>query len=235
MGGRTPAYTFAVQKLPPDVNVPGASIGNKSIQSAASAGCEAAFSRFIGGDPARRALSRLSVTYFLPPQKYYDRGADWVRCDVVALQSADALAPLPQPLQGFLDDSRALQDYGVCSAGQPGATTSALVICGQPHTFRALTALRLGTTTSRYPGKAVVGTRGAEALLHLYRQRPRHQQRLHLRLDLPDRVRLGVRPALRVLLEQDHPLTAACAAVRAWLRSRACGAASGRAASPWRS
>ncbi len=154
------SYTFAVQKLPPDVNVPGASIGNKSIQSAASAGCEAAFSRFIGGDPTRRALSRLSVTYFLPPQKYYDRGADWVRCDVVALQSADALAPLPQPLQGFLDDSRALQDYGVCSAGQPGATTSALVICGQPHTFRALTALRLGTTTSRYPGKAVAGTAG---------------------------------------------------------------------------
>lgn len=156
------AYTFAVRRLPPDVDVTGVSIGNKSVQDAASLGCRDAYTRFIGGDPARRALARLSVTYFLPPQVEFNRGAHWVRCDVVALATSNTLAPLPDALSGFLNKPAALTRYGVCSAGPPGSTGSALVMCGEPHTYRALTVLRLGTDAMHYPGEPVVLTQGQQ-------------------------------------------------------------------------
>ena len=157
---RHTAYTFAVETIPPGVSVAGVSIGNKSIQDAASSACNTAFTRFIGGDPASRALSRLSVTYFLPEQHEFNAGAHWVRCDVVALKTANSLATLPDNLNGFLSNAKALDDFGVCSDGVPGASGSALVICSEPHTYRALAALRLGTETDPYPGVAVAGTEG---------------------------------------------------------------------------
>lgn len=161
------SYTFAVRRLPAGVDVTGVSIGNKSVQEAASQGCRDAYTTFIGGDPTRRALTRLSVTYFLPAQVEFNRGAHWVRCDVVALATATSLADLPAGhLDGFLDKPTALQQYGVCSAGPPGQTGSALVMCREVHTYRALTALRLGTDTTRYPGDAVTRVRGQHRCAH---------------------------------------------------------------------
>jgi Septum formation len=160
--GSHTAYTFDVQTIPSDVNVAGVSISNKSIQDAASAGCRSAFDRFIGGDAAKRALSRLSVTYFLPEQAGFNRGAHWVRCDVVALETASALAPLPKNLKGFLDQPASLHSYGVCSHGAPGAQLATLVMCTQPHGYRALTTLRLGAATAPYPGRAVAGPAGQQ-------------------------------------------------------------------------
>ncbi len=156
------AYTFEVRRLPADVDVTGVSIGNQSIQHAASKGCRRAYAGFIGGDPASRALARLSVTYFLPAQAEFNKGAHWVRCDVVALATANTLADLPDGLRGLLDKAASLQRYGVCSAGPPGNTGSALVICSLQHSYRALTVLRLGSDSARYPGQKVVLTDGQQ-------------------------------------------------------------------------
>lgn len=157
------ATTFAVRRLPATVDVVGVSIGNKSVQQAASKVCRDAYTTFIGGDPVRRALSRLSVTYFLPMQLEFNRGAHWVRCDVVALATPNSLAELPDgDLEGFLDKPAALEQYGVCSAGPPGETSSVLVMCAGDHTYRALTALRLGTDETRYPGERVTRTQGQQ-------------------------------------------------------------------------
>lgn len=156
------AYTFAVDSLPSAVSVAGASIGNKSIQHAASTGCNAAFQSFIGGTDETRELSRLTVTYFLPAQAGFDRGANWVRCDVVALLTPKSLAPLPAQLKDFLNGEHALDDYGLCSEGAPGADLSILVMCKERHQYRALTAIRLGADGDAYPGATKAGTDGQQ-------------------------------------------------------------------------
>lgn len=157
---RHTAFTFAVKRLPRNV-VPGVSIGNKSIQQAAATACRNSFRTFVGGDPAQRALSRLTVTYFLPDQHGFDLGARWVRCDVIALQGPSALGPLPPGSpRGLLDRPATLGSYGVCAMGDPGAAGSRLVMCTQPHAYRAVVALRLGTDTQRYPGLAVTRAGG---------------------------------------------------------------------------
>lgn len=156
------AYTFAVESLPDDVAFSGVEIQNDAVQQAASQSCENDFRRFIGGDTATRALSRLTVTYFLPKQVGFDLGAHWVRCDVVALQSANSLAPMPTRPEGILDDEVALRDFGVCSRGEPGAEGTLLLMCTQDHDYRAVAALRLGMADAAYPGADQTLTQGKD-------------------------------------------------------------------------
>ncbi len=156
------ALTFAVVKLPKDIAFNGVDIGNDAVQEKASLLCRAEFADYIGGSAATRALSRLSVTYFLPTQPDFDAGSRWVRCDVIALQSARVLADLPDTVKGFNATDAALDDYGVCSRGEPGAADALLLMCNQDHTYRALSALRLGSDSAAYPGQQVVGTEGQQ-------------------------------------------------------------------------
>lgn len=149
------AYTFAVKKLPRDIAFTGVAIENDAVQNFAGESCRTAFARFIGGDAAERALSRLTVTYFVPNQRHFDLGARWVRCDVVALQSANVLADLPRRLRSILDVHSALERFGVCSTAEPGSAGFRLVMCSQDHAYRALAALRLGGSHAPYPGEPV--------------------------------------------------------------------------------
>ncbi len=154
------SYTFAVKSLPGDVAFKGVEIGNDAVQEEASLQCRSAFASYVGGSAAVRSLSRLSVTYFLPSQADYDKGARWVRCDVIGLQSSRVLADLPLRLKGFNTSDTALADFGLCSQGDPGSTDAMLVMCSQDHTYRALSALRLGATDAAYPGESVAMSEG---------------------------------------------------------------------------
>lgn len=150
------AYTFAVHELPGAIASHVVNLDDDELQAAASGVCHRDFARFIGGTSADRARSRLTVTYFLPAQRAYDLGARWVRCDVVALERSNVLARLPVKLKGLLDHADALDRFGVCSTKAPDSASTRLVMCTQPHTYRALAALRLGTASAEFPGAAVV-------------------------------------------------------------------------------
>ncbi|MBA2445905.1 MAG: septum formation family protein [Nocardioidaceae bacterium] len=151
-GGTHTASTFMVETLPERIAFEGVDIQNAAVQTSAAETCKAAFPAFIGGDAPMRALARLTATYFLPKQRDFDLGARWVRCDVIALQSQQALGPLPSKVKGLLDDQDALDEVGLCSTAEPGVEVSTLVMCTQPHEFRALAAVRLGDNDAAYPG-----------------------------------------------------------------------------------
>ncbi|MDQ3095815.1 MAG: septum formation family protein [Actinomycetota bacterium] len=166
--GRHTGFTFEVTRLPPDIAFEGVQIKNDAIQQQAGQACRDAFETYVGGDAAARARVRLTVTYFLPDQDTFDAGARWVRCDIIALQADQILADLPMELEGLLDDDAAVDDYGLCSTGQPGAIDSKQVTCDQPHTYRAIAALRLGAMADSYPGETetrVVGKQRCEDLI----------------------------------------------------------------------
>jgi Septum formation len=156
------SYTFDVRQLPDDVAFQGVQIGNDAVQNAAAAACERSFGRFVGGSAATQALARLTVTYFVPPQSDFDLGAHWVRCDVVALQSSNELAPLPRVVRNVLGRADALARFGVCSRGEPGSPAVRLVMCDQEHAFRAVAAFRLGSSASHYPDEAVARDGGEQ-------------------------------------------------------------------------
>jgi hypothetical protein len=90
--------------------------------------CEPAYRKLAGGTLADRATSILTWTLFTPGQAQLQRGARWVRCDVVA-RSGSQLVPLPatQPLLG----SGVPEQLRVCQ-NAAGIDIS----CARPHAFR---------------------------------------------------------------------------------------------------
>ncbi len=92
--------------------------------------CEPAYQRVVGGTLADRASSILTWTMFTPGQDQLERGARWIRCDVIA-RSGDQLIALPdlQPLlaQGIPEQLR------ICQS-QVGVDIS----CGVPYAFRVV-------------------------------------------------------------------------------------------------
>jgi hypothetical protein len=90
--------------------------------------CEPAYRKVVGGTLVDRATSLLTWTMFTPGRAQLERGARWVRCDVVA-RSGNQLVPLPtdQPLLG----SSVPEQLRVCESD-----TGVDISCSRPHAFR---------------------------------------------------------------------------------------------------
>ncbi|WP_162602261.1 septum formation family protein [Nocardioides daejeonensis] len=99
--------------------------------------CAAAFDAAVGGSPEQRRLSMLAVASFSPSVEESDRGATWIRCDVVAVVEPERLGPLPAAVRGLLDTSQGRERFGMCGTAKPGTPDFSRVACSQPHTWRA--------------------------------------------------------------------------------------------------
>jgi hypothetical protein len=122
--------------------------------------CPRRVDAFLGGDPVTRNLSRFVALWFVPSEADAAAGAAWFRCDLVAFGRGDAFARLPQQrLEGVLASDGALDTFGTCGTSAPGSRGFERVICSLPHTWRALTTLRIADA-ARYPGVAKVRSSG---------------------------------------------------------------------------
>lgn len=126
--------------------------------------CPRQLARFLGGTAEERRLSRFEVVWFSPTLPEADSGAEWFRCDVVALAGNERLFRLEPPprLRGVLDGDDALSTYGLCGTAAPGAADFSRVICGRPHAWRAISTIPLAGGRD-YPGQAEVRRAGDEA------------------------------------------------------------------------
>ncbi len=122
--------------------------------------CTKRFAAFVGGTPQSRQLSMLRPVWFTPTEEEAGAGADWFRCDVVALAGADRLAPLTGRLAGVLGRERQRATYAMCGTAAPGAPGFERVICSRPHSWRAVSTVPF--TAKRYPGVARVRSAGDE-------------------------------------------------------------------------
>jgi hypothetical protein len=118
----------------------------------------------LGGSRADRDLSRLRAVWFAPTLGQSDAGANWYRCDVVALAGPDRLHPLPPPrrLAGILGTEQGRSTYGLCGTAEPGTPAFERTICARPHRWRAIDTIRLPGGRA-YPGVATVRAEGDEA------------------------------------------------------------------------
>jgi hypothetical protein len=96
--------------------------------------CAPAYRRLAGGTVADRATSLLTWTLFTPGRKALERGASWVRCDVLA-RTGDRLVPLP--------DARPLLGDGVPEPLRICQDDQGLdVSCGGSHRYRVEAVFR---------------------------------------------------------------------------------------------
>jgi Septum formation len=126
-------------------------VDSRQVQDDVAAECPSRFSRFVGGTLQAQRLTMLRAVWFTPTVPQSERGADWFRCDVIALAGDQTLAPLTGKLAGVLRTPEGRTRYGICGTAEPDAEDFERVICSAPHSWRAISTFTFDSPT--YPGE----------------------------------------------------------------------------------
>ena len=166
------AVTIYVGKL--DLVVGGHALGVDSdrAQRQVTSTCTSKLPAYLGGSTQDRQLSRFQVIWFSPTLRQSDAGADWFRCDLVAVGTGEQLMRLPHrdALRHVLDRPRALATFGLCGTAQPGSAGFDRVPCGTKHSWVAVGTIPL-SGGNHYPGAAAVRKAGDQACADAVRRR----------------------------------------------------------------
>ena len=100
----------------------------------------------------------LRAVWFTPTVEESDAGANWFRCDVIAVAADGELAPLTGRLAGVLGTDAGRERYAMCGTAEPGTAGFERVICSADHTWRAIATVPFAAGT--YPGDERVRTAG---------------------------------------------------------------------------
>lgn len=137
------AVTVFVGRIDPIVDGHLLAVDAKEIQDQIASTCPQKVPGWVGGSDDDQKLSRFTAIWFSPTLAESDAGADWFRCDVVAVGAQDELAKLPGTVQGALDNGSALDHFGTCGNSAPSEKGFAQVICARPHSWRAVTVIQI--------------------------------------------------------------------------------------------
>jgi len=152
------AATYAVGRLHPVVDGHLLAVDSRRVQAEVARACPQRFGSYVGGALDDRRLSMLRPVWFTPTVQQSGAGAEWYRCDVVALAGDDRLATLSGTARGVLDTSTGRDHYGMCGTAQPGAQNFHRVICSDAHSWRAVRVVAFAD--GPYPGAGAVRAAG---------------------------------------------------------------------------
>ena len=97
------SVTIAVGQIDPVQDGHLLALDSPAVRAQLAEACPSTLPRSFGGSRTTQRLSRLEVVWFGPSLEQADAGANWYRCDVVALRSKGSLLPLPRTMEGVLD------------------------------------------------------------------------------------------------------------------------------------
>jgi len=149
------AQTYAVGPLP--ASLADVAYDSRELGQFAYTTCSGAFEKFLGADESLVMRTVLSWAWFRPSEKAWEDGARWYRCDLVGGDDESAsYADLPKTARGLLTERP--DEWMVCANG-PSVAEGDKVPCTEPHTWRAVTTIKLGEPADPYPGDRVVEVR----------------------------------------------------------------------------
>lgn len=152
------SMTFAVGRLD---NVAGGhllAVDSQRVQDRVAATCPKEFAEFAGGSTEAQRLSMLRTVWFTPTVEESDEGAEWYRCDAIAVAGDDRLAPLHGRLRGVLGTPQGRDRFGMCGTTAPDDPDFERVICSERHTWRAIATVDF--PPGPYPGVDAARSRG---------------------------------------------------------------------------
>jgi hypothetical protein len=133
-------------------------IDSDRVQAQVAGTCPRRLPAFLGGTADDLHLSMLRSVWFTPTVEDSDAGADWFRCDVIAVAGNDSLAQLKPGMGGVLGTEAGRDQFGMCGTAQPGTEDFARVICSRAHSWRAIQVVHF--SEDRYPGPAAAREAG---------------------------------------------------------------------------
>ena len=144
------SMTYAVGSLDTVVDGHLLAVDSDRVQAQVAAQCPRRLPGFLGASPDQVHLSMLRAVWFTPTVEDSDAGADWYRCDVIAVASDGKLAPLATGMSGVLAGTAGRDRFGMCGTAQPGTSGFERVICSADHSWRAVQVVHFSAT--EYPG-----------------------------------------------------------------------------------
>jgi hypothetical protein len=154
------SQTFHVGTLDRTVGGHLLAVDARRLQDQAAEECPSRLADLVGGTEEQRRLSMLRAVWFTPTVAQSDRGADWLRCDAIAVAAPEELLPLSGPLGGVLDTEAGRDRYGMCGTAEPGTSGFRRVACGTDHTWRAVRTVAL--PAGDYPGEDAAQSAGED-------------------------------------------------------------------------
>jgi hypothetical protein len=149
------AQTYAVGQLPAALD--DAPYDDPTVGQFAYDICSERYLRYLGADESLAMRTVLSWAWFRPSPQAWEDGARWYRCELVGGgDQSKAYVELPEDARGLLLE--ASDRWLVCAQG-PSVSGSVKIPCSQPHDWRAVSTIKLGEESTRYPGDRVVQVR----------------------------------------------------------------------------
>ncbi|WP_372728420.1 septum formation family protein [Nocardioides sp.] len=145
------SMTYAVGELDSAVQGHLLSVDSKRVQAQVARVCPERLSRFLGGTPEDLRLTMLRAVWFTPTVEESDAGANWFRCDVIAVAADGKLDPLTGRLAGVLAKPEARGKYAMCATAEPGTPDFSRVVCSREHAWRAIRTVDV--PGADYPGE----------------------------------------------------------------------------------
>lgn len=130
-------------------------VDSDAARSTGAQVCPSRLGAHLGGGQEALRLSMVTSVWFTPTSADAATGADWFRCDVVALGRGDALMPLPQRTRGLLGTAAGRARLGMCGTAEPGSNAFHRVPCGTSHSWVAVSTVDLPGDT--WPSAAEAG------------------------------------------------------------------------------
>lgn len=155
---RHTAVTFGTGRLRTAVDGHLLAVDSDRVQEQPARRCGRRFGTFVGGSEEDRRLSMLRAVWFTPTVAQSDRGAEWFRCDVIAVRADQELARLGTGLRGVLATERGADRYGMCGTAAPDDRAFERVVCARQHSWRAVSLVDL--PDGAYPGRAAAREAG---------------------------------------------------------------------------
>lgn len=150
------AQTYEVGQLPDELS--DVSYDDPALAAFAYRTCGRRFQEYLGGDESLAMRSVVSWAWFRPSEKAWKDDARWYRCDVIGGgDHSDEFRNLPTDAEDLLA-GRVSDNWLVCANG-PTVAGAERVACSEPHTWRAVTTIKLGEPEDSYPGDRVVEER----------------------------------------------------------------------------
>jgi hypothetical protein len=157
--GAHTSQTYAVGRLTTEVDGHLVAVDSPRVQRQVRTTCPQRLAGFLGGSTEQLRLSMLRAVWFTPTVAASDAGADWFRCDVIAVAGDQQLAPLTGRLRNALrGTSAAPSPWAMCGTAEPGTKGFRRVPCRDRHTWRALRTIALDGAA--YPGEAAAKAAG---------------------------------------------------------------------------
>jgi hypothetical protein len=128
-------------------------VDSRAAQRQARSACSARLPKHLGRTPRELRLTMAQSVWFTPSPHRAEAGADWFRCDVVAVAGPRRLLVLPRRTKGWGD----APVVAMCATAAPGTKAFRRVGCGARHAWVAVSTVDI--PGKDLPAKAAVADR----------------------------------------------------------------------------